>query len=75
MRGNAAPALLYPFGTKWGRLPAETGGMDVFSSVAGTLTTQTLSAPGRVVCTKTRGDPVAGDFRSAFQFGARDTCP
>ncbi len=73
--GNAARALAYSFGTKWGRLPVETGGMDVFSSFAGTLTTMTVNAAGKIVCTRTRGDPVAGEFRSAFQFDARDTCP
>lgn len=73
--GNAARALSYPFGTKWGRLPTETGGMDVYSSFAGTLTTMTLSASGRVVCARTRGDPVAGEFRTALQFGPGDSCP
>lgn len=75
LRGNAAHALSYPFGTKWGRWPVETGSMDVFSSFAGTLTTMTVNAAGKIVCTRTRGDPVAGEFRSAVQFGADDTCP
>ena len=73
--GNAARALSYPFGTKWGRWPVETGGMDVFSDFAGELTTMTMSVSGKIVCSKTRGDPVAGHFRSAVQFGADDTCP
>ena len=29
LRGNAARALSYSFGIKWGRLPFETGGMDI----------------------------------------------
>lgn len=73
--GNAAHALVYPFGTKWGHWPAETGGMDVFSSFAGTLTTMTLNKAGKIVCSRTRGDLAAGDYRSAIQFGADDTCP
>jgi hypothetical protein len=73
--GNAARALSYPFGTKWGRLPVETGGMDVFSDFAGYLTTMTLGVSGKIVCTKTRGNPVAGHFRSGVQLGADDTCP
>ena len=73
--GNAARALSYSFGTKWGRWPVETGGVDVFSDFAGYLTTMTMSVSGKIVCSKTRGDPVAGHFRTSFQFDARDTCP
>ena len=75
LRGNAAPALLSSFGTKWGHLPVETGSMDISSDFAGTLTTMTMSAASKFMCAKTRGDPVAGEYRSAQQFGARDTCP
>ncbi|WP_424951363.1 hypothetical protein [Deinococcus sp.] len=77
LRGNAnaVRALSYSFGTKWGRLPFETGGMDIYSDFSGTLTSMTLNAAGKIMCTKTWGDPVAGEFRSAIQFRPDDTCP
>ncbi|GGJ86118.1 hypothetical protein GCM10008939_32470 [Deinococcus aquiradiocola] len=75
LHGNAAHALSYPFGTKWGQLPVEKGGMEIYSAFAGTLTTMTMNPTGRILCSKTRGDPVAGEFRSAMQFRSDDTCP
>jgi hypothetical protein len=51
------------------------GGINVYSSFAGTLTAMTLNVSGKIVCSRTRGDPVAGEFRSAVQFAADDTCP
>lgn len=73
--GNAARALGYPFGSKWGRLPLETSGMDIYSDFAGTLTTARTDAAGWVLCTVSRGDPARGEFADVFQFDARDTCP
>lgn len=71
--GNAARALTLPFRTLSGALPVEKGAMDIYFGFAGRLTTMKMNAAGKVVCSKERFDE--REFRSAFQFDARDTCP
>lgn len=71
--GNAARALGVPLRTMSGVWPVEKVGLDIFTGFAGAVTTSRMNAAGKVVCSKRRFDE--REFRSAFQFGTRDTCP
>ncbi|MEF2277853.1 hypothetical protein V3W47_06040 [Deinococcus sp. YIM 134068] len=71
--GNVERALGIPLRTASGVLPVERGGMDIFTGFAGVVTTSRMNAAGKLVCSKRRFD--GREFRSGFQFDARDTCP
>ena len=69
---NVLRALVFPVRTTAGTLPNE-GALDVFFGSSGHLTTRKLSVSGIVTCSKERFDE--GEFRTSWQFDARDTCP
>ncbi|WP_155297775.1 hypothetical protein [Deinococcus kurensis] len=68
-----ARALAFPLRTTAGALPAERGGLDVISSVAGQVLFTRLDGARRRVCQ--RATPPDETLRTAFRLNARDHCP